>query len=136
MSTVFTASFITLAVAGIADAGYLVWKHYSHKAEPLVCPLDHDCSKVTESRWSHLFGVRNEVLGLLFYASMLAAGIATFLLPAIQTIFLFVTLSTGAGLLFSLFLIWVEVYKIKDYCFYCLLSSLITALLFINSFFL
>lgn len=140
MSTVFTASFITLAIAGIADAGYLVWKHYRHNAGPLVCPLDHDCSKVTESRWSTIFWVRNEVLGLLFYISMLVAGLAVFFMPAFS-LFSFslpslITLSAAAGLLFSLFLLWVQLYKIKDYCFYCMLSALINLLLFANSFFL
>lgn len=140
MSSVFIASFITLAIAGIADAGYLVWKHYSHKAEPLVCPLDHDCSKVTESRWSTLFWVRNEVLGLLFYVSMLVAGLITFLRPEFSLLsfplLLLIKIAAGGGLLFSLFLIWVQIYKIKDYCFYCMLSALINVLLLVNSFFL
>ena len=140
MSTVFTASFITLAIAGIADAGYLVWKHYSHKASPLVCPLDHDCSKVTESKWSTIFGVRNEVLGLLFYVFILIAGLLVFFMPWLVLVSLplplLIKLAVGAGLVFSLFLIWVQIYKIKDYCFYCLLSALITLLLLVNSFFL
>ncbi len=140
MSTVFTASFITLAIAGIADAGYLVWRHYRHKASPLVCPLDHDCSKVTESKWSHIFGVRNEVLGLLFYVSMAVAGLMTFLRPEFSLLsfplLLLMRIAAGGGLLFSVVLIWVQIYKIKDYCFYCMLSALITLLLFVNSFFL
>ncbi|MDO8511593.1 MAG: vitamin K epoxide reductase family protein [Nanoarchaeota archaeon] len=140
MSTVFTASFITLAIAGIADAGYLVWKHYRHNAGPLVCPLDHDCSKVTESRWSTIFWVRNEVLGLLFYISMLAAGLMVFFMPGLALVSLPLTslikVAAGAGLLFSLFLLWVQLYKIKDYCFYCMLSALINLLLFVNSFFI
>lgn len=136
MSTVFTASFMTLAITGIAVAGYLVWKHYRNTTKPLVCPLDHDCSKVTESKWSTVFFVRNEVLGLLFYVSMLAAGAVVFLMPQFSLVFSLIKLATGAGLLFSLFLLWVQVYKIKDYCFYCLLSALITLLLFVNSFFL
>ncbi len=140
MSSVFTASFITLTIAGIADAGYLVWKHYCHKASPLVCPIDHDCSKVTESRWSHLFVVRNEVLGLLFYVSMLAAGLIAFLRPEFSLLsfplLLLMRIAAGGGLLFSLFLIWVQIYKIKDYCFYCMLSALINLLLLVNSFFL
>ncbi len=138
--SVFTASFITLAIMGIADASYLVWKHYSHKASPLVCPLDHDCSKVTESKWSSIFLVRNELLGLLFYASMLVAGLMIFLRP---TFFLFsfpllllIKIAAGGSFLFSLFLILVQIYKIKDYCFYCMLSALITLLLFVNVFFL
>lgn len=130
------ASFITLALAGIVDAGYLVWKHYSHKSEPLVCPLDHDCSKVTESKWSTIFLVRNEVLGLLFYVAMLVAGLAVFFMPEFSWLKLLIKFAVGGGLLFSLFLIWVQIYKIKDYCFYCMISALITLLLFVNSLFI
>lgn len=140
MSSVFTASFITLAIAGIADAGYLVWKHYHNSSKPLVCPLDHDCSKVTESRWSSTFWVRNEVLGFLFYLSMLVAGLVMFFMPGLLLLSLPLTLlmklAAGAGLLFSLFLIWVQIYKIKDYCFYCMISALVTLLLFVNSLYL
>ena len=136
----FTASFITLAIIGMLDAGYLIWKHYQHNAGPLVCPLDHDCSKVTESKWSSIFFIRNEVLGLLFYVSMLAAGIAVFLRPGLSLLSfplaLLIKLAAGSGVVFSLFLIWVQIYKIKDYCFYCMISALITLLLFVNSFFL
>src|SRR3989344_2641186 len=135
MSTVFTASFLTLALAGIADAGYLFWKHYHNTTKPLVCPLDHDCSKVTESRWSTIFWARNEVLGLLFYVAMLVAGLAAFSLFSFP-LSLLIKLSAGFGLVFSLFLIWVQIYKIKDYCFYCMISALITLLLVVNSFFL
>ncbi len=140
MSTIFTASFITLTIAGIIDAGYLVWKHYGHKSSPLVCPLDHDCSKVTESRWSTIFWVRNEVLGLLFYTVMLAAGLMIFFMPTFSlfsfSLPLLIKITTGGSLLFSLFLIWVQIYKIKDYCFYCIISALINLLLFANSFIL
>jgi len=128
------ASFITLAVAGIADAGYLVWKHYNHGSKPLVCPLDHDCSKVTESRWSTVFWIRNEVLGLLFYIFMLISGLLLYFRPEFSLLSLLLKLAAGFGVLFSLFLLWVQIYKIKDYCFYCMLSALITALLFVNSF--
>jgi|SRR3989344_1403062 len=138
--TAFTASFITLAIVGMLDAGYLVWKHYHNSTKPFVCPLNGDCSKVTESDWSHIFYVRNEVLGLLFYAAMLGAGIITFVK---QEFFLLsfplaslIKLAAGTGLLFSLFLLWVQKYKIENYCFYCMLSALITLLLFVNSFFL
>src|SRR3989344_3779796 len=119
------ASFITLTIVGILNAGYLVWKHYSHK--PLVCPLDHDCSKVTESKWSRVFWVRNEVLGLLFYVTMLVAGLLVFFMPT-SSLVTGITIAVGGGLLFSFFLLWVQFYKVKDYCFYCMLSGLITLL--------
>ena len=130
------ASFITLALAGTLDAGYLTWKHYYHKSKPLVCPLDHDCSKVTESKWSTVFWVRNEVLGLLFYVAMLVAGLTSFFMPDFSLLKLLIIIAVGGSLLFSVFLLWVQFYKIKDYCFYCMLSALITLLLLVNSFFL
>ncbi|MEK6900591.1 MAG: vitamin K epoxide reductase family protein [Nanoarchaeota archaeon] len=136
MNPAFAASFITLAIGGISVAGYLTWKHYHNTAKRLVCPLDHDCSKVTESEWSKIFLVRNEILGALFYISMLVAGILAAFTADSTILFLLIKIAAGSGLLFSMFLIWVQVYKIKDYCFYCLLSALITLLLFVNSFFL
>ena len=134
--SVFLASFMTLAVAGILDAGYLVWQHYRHNTTPLVCPLNHDCSKVTESKWSSIFIIRNEVLGLLFYVSMITAGLMLFFVPNFVRLQLLIQLASGFGVFFSVFLLWVQLYKVKDYCFYCLISALLTLLLFVNSFFI
>ena len=65
-AVVFVASFLVLAFVGFLNAGYLLWKHYRN--QPLVCPLTHDCSKVTESPFAQLLPIRNEVLGTVFYA--------------------------------------------------------------------
>lgn len=130
---VFLASFLALSVGGIITSGYLVWKHYQKQKQPLVCPMNHDCSVVTESKWSHLFYVRNEVLGLLFYVSMLGVGLGmAFLNEYVGLLGLIIKISTAFGVLFSLFLIFIQIKVIKDYCFYCLISTVITILLFIN----
>jgi len=136
----FLASFLALSVGGIITSGYLVWKHYwkksAGKKQPLVCPLNHDCGVVTESRWSHLFYVRNEVLGLLFYVGMLVAGLGmAFLSDYAGLLRLAIRISASLGLLFSLFLVFVQAKIIKDYCFYCLISAVITLLLWVNGFF-
>ncbi len=117
---------------GILNASYLVWKHY--KKQPLVCPLDHDCAVVTESKWSKIFFIRNEILGLLFFITLLAGILITLIVPQILTIiFLTSLVMTTSGLLFSIFLVFIQIYVIKDYCFYCMVSALITLLLFLNS---
>lgn len=122
----FLATFIVLAVAGIVDTGYLVYKHRQKK--PLVCPINHDCNVVTESRWGNFLGIRNETLGLIFYISLLSL--------AWRGNYSLLFLITGIGLLYSLFLVWLQVYVIKNYCFYCLISALISLLLFFNSVYL
>lgn len=135
--TSFAASFLALAVGGIVTSGYLVWQHYHRQRQPLLCPLNNDCSKVTESRWSHLFYVRNEVLGLLFYVGMiLAALLLIFNVPLPINLSWWMRLASGGGTLFSLVLVYLQIKVIKDYCFYCLISAVLTILLFINSFFL
>ena len=131
----FIATFIVLAIGGMLNAGYLTYERLRQK--PLVCPLDHDCSVVTESKWSNILGVRNEYLGLLFYIAVFFGGLALVLTPdLIPDLNLILMLGTGAGLLFSIFLTAVQIFAIKDYCFYCIISAIITFLLFINSFFI
>jgi len=133
----FLASFLALSVGGIITSGYLVWKHYwmrdQKQKQLLICPLNHDCSIVTESRWSHIFYVRNEVLGLLFYVGMVVAGLGlAFLGEYGELLRLTIRISTAFGVLFSLFLVFIQVKVIKDYCFYCLISAVITILLLVN----
>ncbi len=130
------ASFLALSVGGIITSGYLVWKHYRKQRQPLVCPLNHDCSIVTESRWSHIFYVRNEVLGLLFYVGMVIIGLGlAFLGEHGELLRLAIRISTASGVLFSLLLVFIQVKVIKDYCFYCLISAAITLLLWVNGLF-
>ena len=131
----FVATFIALALGGIINSAWLAYQHY--KKKPLICPFDHDCGVVTESRWSAVLGVRNEALGILFYVFMFGAAIAATALPPLAgTISLLLVLSASGGTIYSAFLVCVQFFIIRDYCFYCLISALLTALLLINSFFI
>lgn len=127
------AFLIVLSILGIVDSGYLTWTHY--KKKPLICPLNNKCDKVTESKWSRIFFVRNDVLGLLFYIFIFISGflIYYFNLELIKNL---IFLSSSFGFLFSLFLLYVQAKIIKNYCLYCIISSLITFLIFLNSFFI
>ena len=39
---------------------------------------------------------------------------------------------TFGALLFSIFLVYLQKYVIKEYCFYCLISALVSLLIFLN----
>lgn len=129
----FLASFFVLAFLGLLDSGYLAWTHFQKKE--LVCPLDHNCSVVTESKWSSIFGVRNDYLGVLFYLFLLAAGLASIFLPeSAERLFKLTLIATVGAAIFSWFLIAVQVFSLKDYCLYCVASAVIATLLLINTF--
>jgi uncharacterized membrane protein len=129
----FIATFIVLCILGIADTLYLVLKH--RQKTPLVCPLNHDCSKVTESPWSRILVIRNEFLGFLFYSALLGFSLLRFVFGFgfVVQIWSFVVLLTFVGAVFSIFLLLVQRFIIKDYCFYCIISAVISVFLFINS---
>jgi len=126
-----------VSALGIVNAGYLLWKHHKQKKnpkQPLVCPLNHDCSIVTESKWSHIFGIRNEILGILFFLSMFFVTLSFIFVPSLLSILaLPLLLATSGSLIFSIILILIQAFVIKDYCFYCIISAILTAVIFINS---
>jgi len=133
MQTNFVSTFIVFSILGALDAGYLFFKHRS--ARPLICPVNHDCAVVTESRWSKTFGVRNDALGVFYYLGMLALVLGAIFMPSLgKGILWIIKVGSVIGLLFSLFLTYVQIVKIRDYCFYCVISAILTLLLFINSF--
>ncbi len=134
---VATTTFVVLSALGLLNAGYLVYKHYWKSRQPLVCPLNHNCSVVTESRWSHMLGVRNEALGLLFFVGLLVGMLITFAVPAwASSVHALLLWGTILGALFSILLVLIQLYAIKDYCFYCIISAIITLLVCINAFYL
>jgi uncharacterized membrane protein len=128
----FVAAFIVLSFLGVIDTGYLFYQHYQKK--PLVCPLDHPCEIVTESRWSTILGVRNETLGLIFYVGLFSTIVASVIWPGVaSTLYLLLLTGTGGGFLYSLFLVYLQSFVIKNYCLYCLISAALALLLFLNN---
>ena len=133
MSLQLVSSLIALSIAGASIAVFLIWKHIS-KSKQIVCPLNHDCSKVTESKWSTVFGFRNEQLGLAFFVSIFASAILSLVYAQYaQTLYLLNLLASAGAALSAVFLIYIQKSKIKDYCFYCLTSSLIIFLVLANN---
>lgn len=126
---------IILAVLGLADASYLAFKHT--RKQSLTCPTNGDCHAVVDSSWSKIGFIRNETLGLVYYLAILLLGCSLIFLSQYQLLIIkAITVMTGIGFVYSLYLTYLQKYVIKTYCFYCLMSALISTLLFINSLFI
>jgi uncharacterized membrane protein len=107
---------IALSVLGLAIAGYLTYVHYAGISP--VCEIAHGCEKVQTSQWSKVAGVPVALLGLLGYATILAAVLArgeTALTAAAGTALV------GAG--FSVYLTYREVFTIHAICIWCVASA-------------
>ena len=119
--------FIVLVVLGILDSIYLIYKNRPNKT--LTCPLHSDCHAVLQSKWNKFLGVKNEIWGLLYYLGVLGlVGLVIYNFVDIKVLISVISF----GFLYSGFLTYVQIFKIKEYCFYCLLSALINLLLFLT----
>ena len=131
-------------------SGFMIARYiYSHKVKqtPLICPMNFDCHSVVHSDYSKFLGVPVEIFGMIYYACIsvtyLLLVIGPYILPSgfssplffLLTPFLFVA-SSGSffAFLFSLYLIYVQIFVLKKGCSWCILSALISALIFILSF--
>src|SRR3989344_4026408 len=131
MVEISLATLILLGFLGLVDTGYLIWK--VRKKQLLVCPIGENCNVVLESKWNKIFFVKNEVLGFLFYIFIIGIGIflsinGGFFGLINKTILMIIT---GASVLFSAVLVFIQTKFIKSFCIYCLASALITFLIFV-----
>jgi len=125
-----TIWILPLAIIGLIISGYLLYKRT--QKEPVACLMGEDCNKVVRSEYSRMFGVPNALLGVIYYI-ILAALILLALYTNITWPFSSVIIGlTGIGVLFYLVMIYIQLYKIKEWCGYCLISAIITIAMFIT----
>lgn len=117
-----------LALAGFLDATYLTISHYSGGA--VACGPTGGCDVVLSSRWATLGGFPIAATGVLYYAvaSLLAWTPSRAWTRATAWSF---ALLTGAALGVSAFLFYLQLDVIGAWCRFCLVSAVITTLLFL-----
>ena len=127
-------AFPLLCLAGLGVAGYLTY--VETQAVQAICGPVGDCNTVQSSPYARLFGVLPVgVLGFMGFLAILAAWLYPRLrrdrwaryapLPVLgMTVF---------GVLFSIYLTYLELFVIKAVCIWCLTSAVIMTLLLLLS---
>lgn len=109
-----------VALAGAGVAGYLTWSHYADAS--VICVAGGDCEKVQTSEYAFVLGIPVAALGLAAYAAILAllawdAPLARLAASAIAL----------TGLLFSLYLLALQLFVIDAVCTWCLVNDVVVA---------
>lgn len=116
------ALLFTLACIGISETVYLIKKRWEN--EKPVCYIGGNCGVVLSSKWNTLFGIHNDILGLVFYlgigflCALMVIGVGPVLLWEKLAYF-----GIGTGVVMSLYFIFLQWKVIKVWCFWCLMSS-------------
>jgi len=116
------ALIFTLSAIGISETMYLIRKRIA--SEKPICPIGDDCAVVLSSKYSKIFFLPNDVLGLLAYVAITV--IAGFLVVEIGPLAfwkIILNISIVAMSLTSFFFTYLQWRVIRAWCFWCLMSA-------------
>jgi uncharacterized membrane protein len=126
-----------LSVLGLADSGYLYWRHYRSTLIPsgseqlASCPAG-GCDLVTQGEYAEVRGIPLAAIGLAGYLTLLclAAMAAWSARPSAVGA---IAAISGIGVVVSAFLVYLQVAVIRAICSWCILSVFTMASIFILS---
>jgi uncharacterized membrane protein len=126
---------IKIIIFVLGWCGFKVAKHIrNHKTKNtlLVCPVGFDCHTVIHSNYSRFLGAPVELVGMIYYALISLTYFFSLFLPGIFSDNLVNSLGAVSfvAFLFSVYLIAVQIFILRKGCSWCIVSALISALIF------
>jgi uncharacterized membrane protein len=123
---------IVVSLLGLADAVYLTYQHFSGATSFAGCSASGavNCEAVTTSPESHVLGVPVAVLGLAFFVFMVAINSRWGWKAPWPAVHWARLASVVVGIVFVLYLIWAELFRINAICLYCTGVHIFTFILF------
>lgn len=124
--------YIALSVfsfLGFALALYVFERKTSQKV--MVCPIGADCHSVIHSDYSKFLGIRVEILGIFYYILMtLGYVFAFFNYAEFEFIRQLLFVVSCFAFLFSIYLTFVQVAILRQFCSWCLISAFFCLMIF------
>jgi uncharacterized membrane protein len=121
-----------VALAGVFVALYLMLYKLGYIGT-LACAVG-SCEKVQTSKWATFLGLPVAAWGVAYYVGVLAVSLAG-LMPALaerRSVSQLLVAMTGVGLLFSLWLTYLELFVIDAICQWCVISAILATILFVT----
>jgi uncharacterized membrane protein len=115
-------AIVAASLLGVGISGYLTYVHYAG-IEP-ICASSGGCEKVQNSRYAELAGVPVALLGLIGYLAILTTALLRSDTARLAGSFLAL-----AGLGFSIYLTYLELFEIDAICQWCVASAVVMAAL-------
>ena len=128
---------IFLSIFGLIVSFYLIKSRTAKKK--LVCLLNENCNKVTESKYNRILYVKNDFLGFIYYFFILIFGLYFIFFPGtifLENLLFLIKIIAGIATLFSIILFFIQMNIIKSYCSYCLATSSVNIIIFLIVLFL
>jgi uncharacterized membrane protein len=120
--------FLGANLIGFFDSFYLTIKHYLNSS--LNCSILFGCDKVAASSYANFYGFPVPLLGVIFYLAFFIL-LFTYIFDFKRKIIVKFMVFTGLlGVIFSVWLLFLQIFIIKALCFYCLISDAAAIIIF------
>jgi len=120
-----------MSLAGLGVSAYLTYAHYAAHAT-LACPESSivNCEKVTSSSYSSMFGIPVVLLGLAFFAAMLALQSPAAWRAASRAVKAARLGAVTVGVPMVFWLVYAELFRLRAICLWCTAVHVLTLALF------
>ncbi|MCB9803033.1 vitamin K epoxide reductase family protein [Candidatus Nomurabacteria bacterium] len=122
-------AFALTATVGFLDSVYLTTKYF---VGTINCSVLSGCQQVLDSKYSAIFNIPIASLGVLYYLSIIFAVLLYFKYQHKLTS-LYLKFIPSLGFVFTLWLVYLQIWVIKAICIYCMLSATSSTIIFIFS---
>ena len=122
-----------LGLAGVAVSGYLTYIHYTY-IKP-VCVFNLECDEVLSSSYAAMWGVPLALLGLVMYVVIIDLGLLLWRKDSEwEHLIALGTYGVAlAGIVFTGYLYYLEIFVLHAFCSWCIISSIVLACIFVIS---
>lgn len=118
------------SLLGLGVSAFLFYEY--SLSSPVICPLGGGCDVVRSSPYSSFLGISLPILGITFYLIVAILSIARSQKISSKTLLKLQLLISVAGVGFGIYLTSLEAFVIKAYCFWCVLSFIISILILLS----
>ena len=111
-----------LQLLGLGVAVYLFIMRTRHELP--YCVIGKGCGTVLRSKYNHIFGVSNDIMGLVYYLVMIVLG--CFLKFDLGPSFLWIPLlklTAISGVIMGCLLLFVQWKVLESWCFWCITAD-------------
>jgi uncharacterized membrane protein len=126
---IYRMSAALLSLAGLFISGYL-YLYKIGRIGSLACGTG-GCETVQLSSWSRFAGLEVSLIGVVGYAGLLALSLVALEAGELRWPIRALTLAAGLGVVFTLYLTYLELFVIHAICRWCVASSVIILAIFV-----
>lgn len=116
------------SLLGLCVAAFLLYEY--SLSGPILCPTGKDCDIVRASPYSNFFGISIPLLGVAYYLAMAGLSVVHSHQLPYKLVRKLQLLAAFSAVIFGIYLTYLEGFVIQAYCFWCVLSFIISIIIF------